>query len=78
MRVVEIQGGFGLDRLAVTDRPTPEAGAGQVGAGIAFGISDSTALTLDYRFFATADPDFNNLKTEYMRHDARLGLRFRF
>ncbi len=87
-----VGGGAGLAIISINDPKIIVPGVGtivgaddedaifayQLGAGIAYEISDSTDLTLGYRFFATADPDFNNLKTVYMRHDARLGLRFRF
>ena len=52
--------------------------AAQAGAGIAYAISPSAILTLDYRFFATADPEINAAETEYRRHDIRVGVRFPF
>ena len=55
----------------------------QAGAGIGYAFSPSTTLTLDYRFFATEDPDFKDVigdsfEAEYSRHDIRVGVRFRF
>ena len=55
----------------------------QAGAGIGYAISPSTTLTLDYRFFATEDPEFEDefgdpFEAEYSRHDLRVGLRFLF
>lgn len=53
----------------------------QAGGGIGYSLSDSLILSLDYRYFATADPDFTAVggvpfEAEYGRHDVRLTLRW--
>jgi opacity protein-like surface antigen len=55
----------------------------QLGAGIAFELNPNMALDLGYRFFATADPEFTDfegdkVESEYMTHNASLGLRIMF
>ena len=55
----------------------------QLGTGAGYGISPSSTLTLDYRFFSTLDPDFKFLgglpfEAEYDSHNIRIGVRFTF
>ncbi|MCH8918961.1 MAG: porin family protein [Proteobacteria bacterium] len=54
----------------------------QLGAGVGFSLNPTTVLSLDYRFFATADPEFKDsgetLKAEYRSHNIMVGLRFSF
>ena len=52
MKVVEIRGGFGLDRLAVVERPTPEPGPGQV-------LLRMRAAALNYRDLLTVLGRYN-------------------
>ena len=52
-------------------------------AGVAMPLNDLVALTLDYRYFATADPDFTTdsgtgVESEYANHSIMVGLRFSF
>lgn len=91
---VYVGGGAGVARVSVDDLEILGVGvslkedddavfAYQAGAGMGYRISPSTTVTLDYRFFGTADPDFqdefgDSFEAEYQRHDLRLGLRFRF
>ena len=54
----------------------------QLGAGVAFPISSKTMLSVDYRYFATSDPEFKDLgvkiDSEIRSHALMLGLRFGF
>jgi len=52
MKVVEIQGGFGLERLAVTERPEPRPGPGQV-------LLRMHAASLNYRDLLTVTGRYN-------------------
>jgi opacity protein-like surface antigen len=47
-----------------------------VGAG--FPLTHVTTLDLQYRYFATEDPNFNGIEAEYQTHNFFAGLRFDF
>lgn len=47
-------------------------------AGIGFPLTHVTTLDLQYRYFATADPDFDGTEAEYGTHNFFAGLRFDF
>jgi opacity protein-like surface antigen len=47
-------------------------------AGLGFPLTHVTTLDLQYRYFATADPNFNGLEAEYQTHNLFAGLRFDF
>ncbi|MBU4055668.1 MAG: outer membrane beta-barrel protein [Proteobacteria bacterium] len=46
--------------------------------GAAWAISDTMDLDCAYRYFATADPDFDGVEAGYASHNISLGLRFKF
>ena len=55
----------------------------QLGTGIGYQISPKTTFSLDYRYFATADPEFNDVdglpyEAEYDSHIIRIGVRVNF
>jgi len=55
----------------------------QFAAGAAFELNPNIALDLGYRYFATADPEFDDaegttFESEYASHNLNLGLRFMF
>jgi opacity protein-like surface antigen len=50
----------------------------QIAAGCSIAMSPSVDFEMQYRYFATEDPDFNGLETEYATHNLFLGLRFAF
>ncbi len=54
----------------------------QVGAGVAYQIAAGTDLTMSYRFFATADPTFDDgtdkVDWEYQAHNIWVGIDHRF
>jgi NADPH:quinone reductase-like Zn-dependent oxidoreductase len=52
MRAIEIRGGFGLDRLALVERPTPVAGPGQV-------VLRMRAAALNFRDLLMAEGRYN-------------------
>lgn len=47
-------------------------------AGIGFPLTHVTTLDLQYRYFASEDPDFDGSKAEYQTHNFFAGLRFDF
>jgi len=52
-------------------------------AGASYDLGDNLALTADYRYFRTADPDFNSVgigsvDSEFTEHRIMVGLRFTF
>jgi opacity protein-like surface antigen len=50
----------------------------QVGAGVGYSINKNFTIDLKYRYFATADPNFNGLDAEFPSQKIFLGLRFTF
>lgn len=50
----------------------------QLGAGINVPITTSSELFAGYRFFATAEPEFEGTEAEYHSHTLEAGLRTRF
>ena len=55
----------------------------QFGAGIGFEVTPTTTISLGYRYFATADPDFTGVgdvpfDAEYRSHNIEIGLRVSF
>lgn len=55
----------------------------QLMAGLGFNISPTTTLTMGYRYFATADPEFDDptgtpFDSEYQTHEFNLGVRVAF
>jgi opacity protein-like surface antigen len=50
----------------------------QVMGGGAIDLGPQLKLDLQYRYFATADPDFGHVEAEYRSHNFLLGLRFGF
>jgi opacity protein-like surface antigen len=47
-------------------------------AGLGFPLTHVTTLDLQYRYFATADADFDGTDVEYQTHNFFAGLRFDF
>jgi opacity protein-like surface antigen len=54
--------------------------AGQVGAGLAFAISENVSIDTEYRYFMTDDPDFygTDVDVELSGHRLQLGVRYTF
>ena len=54
----------------------------QVGAGVGYNVTPKTTVSLSYRFFGTADPEFDDgvdkIDAEYFSHNVMVGLLFRF
>ena len=47
-------------------------------AGVAFPLSQNLKIDVQYRYFGTDDPEFDDLEAEYGTHNAMLGLRYGF
>ncbi len=85
-------GGIGLALVSINDATVvgiPLADdddtvfAYQLGAGLGYEVNPNLTISLDYRFFATVDPDFTDptgieFSAEYMSHNIGLGLRYGF
>jgi opacity protein-like surface antigen len=50
----------------------------QLGGGVGYAIDNATTLFLDYRYFATADPDFAGAEAEFGSHNLSVGMRLSF
>lgn len=46
--------------------------------GTGFKINDATTIDVSYRYFATADPDFDGTEAEYATHNFMAGVRINF
>lgn len=55
----------------------------QARAGVRYELTPNTRISVGYRFFETADPEFNlsgggSFETEYQSHTVEVGLRYKF
>lgn len=50
----------------------------QAGVGVGFDITTSSTLFGGYRFFGTADPEFDGTEAEYNSHNVEAGIRMNF
>ena len=50
----------------------------QVGAGVGYAVTEKTTLDLKYRYFGTADPEFDTTEAEYSSHNFYFGIRYSF
>jgi outer membrane immunogenic protein len=50
----------------------------QVGAGVGYAINKNMTIDLKYRYFATTDPEFGNIKVNVASHNVYLGFRYNF
>jgi opacity protein-like surface antigen len=50
----------------------------QLAAGVAFALNPNMNIDVQYRYFATEDPDFYGLEFEYATHNVLVGLRTSF
>jgi opacity protein-like surface antigen len=55
----------------------------QLIAGVGYAVSNAVTLDLQYKYLATADPEFTDvvgdkIETEYSSHNVMVGLRFNF
>ena len=74
-----IGAGIGWARHDISDADVDDSGFAYQGTiGVAYALSDTMALDLAYRYFATADPDFEGLDASYDSHNLTVGLRFGF
>jgi len=85
-------GGVGGARIALNDLQVSHTNfvnksdlqfAYQGIAGVRYQVTERLSLDLDYRYFATTDPDFKDLggikfKTTYATHNAMLGFTYHF
>lgn len=76
-----IGAGVGGARLAVdaedtSDNDTVFAYQGMIGVSV--GISGRGAVFGGYRYFATDDPEYGDVRSEYRSHNLELGIRFGF
>ncbi|WP_260749992.1 outer membrane protein [Geoalkalibacter halelectricus] len=62
----------------LSDKEDDNVFAYQFFAGGGIDLAPKVKLDLQYRFFATSDPDFNGLESEYLSHNFLAGLRFGF
>ncbi|MCK4838690.1 MAG: porin family protein [Desulfobulbaceae bacterium] len=50
----------------------------QVGAGLGYAFDKELTLEFKYRYFATTNPEFNNIEMEYATHNVYAGMRYSF
>ena len=50
----------------------------QVGAGVAYAVTDRVSIDLKYRYFGTSDPKFGDVKAQCSSNNIYLGVRYNF
>ena len=65
-------------RVSPLKTATTQCSGGQVGAGLGYSVTEHVAVSLDYRFLITDDPDFDGTDAEYQNHTMLLGVRYLF
>jgi len=50
----------------------------QVGAGVGYELFDHYVLSIDYRYWATSDPNFDGVDAEIATHNIMVGGRYQF
>lgn len=72
--------GIGLANVEIdsSDSSDDTVFAYQAIAGLGFPLTHVTTLDLQYRYFASEDPNFDGAKAEYQTHNFFAGLRFDF
>ncbi len=78
-----ITGGVGIAYLTVDDlyyggSSDDTVFAYQVGAGVGYALNKNMSLDLKYRYFATADPEFEGIKAEVSSHNLYFCFRYNF
>jgi len=85
-----VSGGIGIANISYNDISSPSMDinsegdeddtvfAYQVGAGIGFAATETLTIDLKYRYYGTADPEFEGVKAEVGSHNILLGLRYNF
>lgn len=77
-----VGGGIGLARLEIKpqdeDSMDDTVFAYQVGLGVGIAVSKTVTIDLGYRYFATADPEFDGVEAEYKSHNILAGVRVVF
>ncbi len=88
-----IGAGLGYAQVSIKDLDVPGFGviaddddmvfAYQLIAGVGYSVSKAVTLDLTYKYFATADPEFNfttsiPFDSEYSSHNVMVGLRYNF
>lgn len=71
-----------VDELSITgyiaNNDDDDGFAYQFIGGFGYEVSDALTANLDYRYFATDDPDFGAVEAEYESHNVIVGLRYQF
>jgi len=52
--------------------------AWQVGAGLSYAFNEMVSMSVDYRYFATSDPEFTDVDFEYDSHNVLASVQFHF
>lgn len=84
-----ITAGLGLAKVNVNDFNVSGSGfpsesdddivfAYQVGLGVGYALNGRITIDTNYRYFATADPEFKTIEAEYSSHNIYLGLRITY
>ncbi len=84
-----IGGGIGMAKVEINDLNSPGSGdpdvsdddtvfAYQIGAGVAYTITEQVSLDVKYRYFGTSDPELGGSDVEYSSHNLYAGIRISF
>lgn len=73
-----VTAGLGYANVDAEDFDDHTVFAYQVGAGVGIALNKQVSLDLGYKYFATDDPEFDEVEAEYSSHNLIAGLRFSF
>jgi len=85
-----VSAGIGFAKVSINDFGSPSLEipssgdeddtvfAYQVGLGLGYAVTDNWIIEVKYRYFGTADPEFEGLTAEFSSHNILAGVRFSF
>lgn len=84
-----VSAGVGLAKVEINDLNFPGSGlpdasdddtvfAYQVGVGVGYAVNENVSIDVKYRYFGTADPEFDTSEVEYSSHNIYAGVRVSF
>jgi len=85
-----VSAGIGFAKVSINDFGSPSLDippsgdeddtvfAYQVGLGLGYAVAENWIIEIKYRYYATADPEFEGLTAEFSSHNILAGMRFSF
>lgn len=67
-----------INNVSLNDEEDDTVFAWQIVAGFAYNFTPNVAATVRYAYFATSDPEFDDVDSEYSGHNVLAGIRYNF